>query len=119
MHGIINRKQFGELAERLNAPVLARDVCALAQANLSKGCLDKLSRDAARRSQNRQRQSVVPRRVGRAVECTGLENRQGRKILVSSNLTLSASQAHGWIARSMRILRVILWLSRASLPELC
>ena len=33
------------------------------------------------------------RKVGRAVECTGLENRQGRKILVSSNLTPSASQS--------------------------
>ena len=31
-----------------------------------------------------------PGKVGRAVECTGLENRQGRKILVSSNLTPSA-----------------------------
>ena len=31
------------------------------------------------------------RKVGRAVECTGLENRQGRKILVSSNLTPSAT----------------------------
>lgn len=30
------------------------------------------------------------RRVGRAVECTGLENRQGCKLLVSSNLTPSA-----------------------------
>src|SRR5580700_6641789 len=31
------------------------------------------------------------RRGGRAVECTGLENRQGLTALVSSNLTLSAS----------------------------
>ena len=31
------------------------------------------------------------RRGGRAVECTGLENRQPRKGLVSSNLTLSAN----------------------------
>ena len=31
------------------------------------------------------------RKGGRAVECTGLENRQGRKSLVSSNLTLSAN----------------------------
>src|ERR1039458_4365347 len=30
-------------------------------------------------------------KVGRAVEGTGLENRQGRKFLVSSNLTPSAS----------------------------
>ena len=39
------------------------------------------------------RQYPAIRRVGRAVECTGLENRQGLTVLVSSNLTLSASQA--------------------------
>ena len=33
------------------------------------------------------------RRGGRAVECTGLENRQGRKTFVSSNLTLSAIES--------------------------
>ena len=32
-------------------------------------------------------------KVGRAVEGTGLENRQGRKFLVSSNLTPSAKFA--------------------------
>ncbi len=36
------------------------------------------------------KRSSVIRRVGRAVECTGLENRQGLTVLVSSNLTLSA-----------------------------
>ena len=32
----------------------------------------------------------LPRKRGRAVECTGLENRQRRKAFVSSNLTASA-----------------------------
>ena len=32
----------------------------------------------------------MPRKRGRAVECTGLENRQGRESFVSSNLTASA-----------------------------
>ena len=31
------------------------------------------------------------RKRGRAVECTGLENRQGRESFVSSNLTASAN----------------------------
>jgi hypothetical protein len=35
------------------------------------------------------------RRGGRAVECTGLENRQGFTTLVSSNLTLSANKISG------------------------
>jgi hypothetical protein len=35
---------------------------------------------------------VAVRRGGRAVECTGLENRQGLTALVSSNLTLSAKK---------------------------
>ena len=38
------------------------------------------------------------RRGGRAVECTGLENRRGLTALVSSNLTLSAKLLHRWPA---------------------
>ena len=34
---------------------------------------------------------------GRAVECTGLENRQGRESFVSSNLTASATQPHNFV----------------------
>ena len=34
------------------------------------------------------------RRCGRAVDCTGLENRQGFTPLVSSNLTASATTQH-------------------------
>ena len=33
---------------------------------------------------------ITPRRGGRVADCTGLENRQGRKFLVGSNPTLSA-----------------------------
>lgn len=34
---------------------------------------------------------TAPRRGGRVADCTGLENRQGRKFLVGSNPTLSVS----------------------------
>ena len=34
---------------------------------------------------------------GRAVECTGLENRQGRESFVSSNLTASAIRLHNFV----------------------
>ena len=34
---------------------------------------------------------------GRAVECTGLENRQGRESFVSSNLTASATRLHNFV----------------------
>lgn len=44
------------------------------------------------------------RKLGRAVECTGLENRQGCEPFVSSNLTASANKLRNIVSSISKLL---------------
>ena len=71
----LNQAKLGRVAEWLNAPVLAPAELALAKTNLQV---------------TSELKPAEIRKGGRAVKCTGLENRQRRKPLVGSNPTPSA-----------------------------